>query len=99
MKKAAENNYIQRGFSLDPENVAAAAPLPELLSELAQNLVSDIARRDPEHSQELLSGFVSELFLAKASQRLRPRGCTLGHGRSPCRRILWRLWGRGGGNG
>lgn len=73
MKKAAENNYIQRGFSFDPENVAAAAPLPELLSELAQNLVSDIARRDPEHSQELLSGFVSELFLAATQQSLREK--------------------------
>lgn len=73
MKKAAENNYIQRDFSFDTENVADAASLSEQLSELAQNLVYGLAQRDPEHSQELLSGFVSELFLAATQQSLREK--------------------------
>ena len=43
----------------------------EQLSELARSLIADISACDPEHSQELLSGFVSELFLAATQQSLR----------------------------
>ncbi|MEY8576553.1 hypothetical protein AALD01_19920 [Oscillospiraceae bacterium 21-37] len=45
--------------------------LKEQLSGLAKQLISDISTADPEHSQELLSGFVSELFLAATQQSLR----------------------------
>ena len=43
----------------------------EQLSELAKSLIADISACDPEHSQELLSNFVSELFLAATQQSLR----------------------------
>ena len=45
--------------------------LQEELSKLAENIVFDIAQRDPEHSGELLSGFVSQLFLTATQHSLR----------------------------
>ena len=48
-----------------------AETVKEQLSELARSLITDISACDPEHSQELLSGFVSELFLAATQQNLR----------------------------
>lgn len=45
--------------------------LKEQLSGLAKQLIEDISAADPVHSQELLSGFVSELFLAATQQTLR----------------------------
>lgn len=73
MKKAAKNDYIQHSFAVQSENVVSDLPLKEQLSVLAQNIVSDISQRDPEHSQELLSGFVSELFLAATQQSIREK--------------------------
>ena len=55
---------------LDITNLEAET-VKEQLSELARSLISDISACDPEHSQELLSGFVSELFLAATQQSIR----------------------------
>jgi len=52
-----------------PDN--SAATVKEQLSELARTLIADISACDPEHSQELLSSFVSELFLAATQQSIR----------------------------
>jgi len=41
------------------------------LSELARTLIAEISAYDPEHSQKLLSSFVSELFLAATQQSIR----------------------------
>lgn len=43
------------------------------LSDLAENIVSEIMQSDPEHCQELLSTFVSELFLSATQQALREK--------------------------
>ena len=51
----------------DPDTVK------EQLAGLAKQLASDISAADPAHSQELLGGFVSELFLAATQQSLREK--------------------------
>ena len=51
----------------DPDTVK------EQLAGLAKQLVLDISAADPAHSQELLGGFVSELFLAATQQSLREK--------------------------
>lgn len=45
--------------------------LRECLPELAENIVERITDQDPEHSQELLGAFVSQLFLAATKQSMR----------------------------
>lgn len=71
MPDTCKNNKIQHSMFLQVEDVVAGDSLQGQLSELAQNIVSEIARRDPEHSQELLSSFVSELFLSATQQSIR----------------------------
>ena len=41
------------------------------LSELAESVVAHIIDQDPEHHQELLSAFVSQLFLCATRQSMR----------------------------
>ncbi len=53
-------------FSL-PDN----QDLIDCLPELAEGIVQSISARDPEHSQELLSAFVSQLFLSATKQTIR----------------------------
>lgn len=56
------------------ENLRMEGQTEELkrqMAALAEELVADIAARDPDHSQELLSVFVSQLFLAAAEQSRR----------------------------
>lgn len=43
----------------------------DCLLELAENIVDRIADQDPEHSQEILSSFVAQLFLVATKQTLR----------------------------
>ena len=45
--------------------------LKDCLPELAEDIVESISAQDPEHSQELLSAFVSELFLCATKQSIR----------------------------
>lgn len=45
--------------------------LKDCLPELAADIVASISAQDPEHSQELLSAFVSELFLCATKQSIR----------------------------
>lgn len=71
MPNTRKNNDIQYGLFLQSEDVVSGSLLRERLSELAENIVTDILQRDPEHSQELLSGFVSELFLSATQQSIR----------------------------
>jgi hypothetical protein len=45
--------------------------LKDCLPELAEVIVNKITDQDPEHSQELLSTFVSQLFLCATKQTMR----------------------------
>lgn len=45
--------------------------LKEYLPELAENIVEHISDQDPEHCEELLGAFVSQLFLSATKQSLR----------------------------
>ena len=42
--------------------------MEDQLKELAREIISDLSALDPAYSKELLSDFVSELFLAQAKQ-------------------------------
>ena len=68
-----EKRDIKCYLSQEPEGVVSPDLLKEELSELAQNLVSDIAQRAPGYSKELLGSFVSELFLAATQQSQREK--------------------------
>ena len=43
----------------------------DCLPELAETIVGRIAAQDPEHSQEILSSFVAQLFLVATKQTMR----------------------------
>ena len=45
--------------------------LEDCLPELAEDIVKRISDQDPEHSQEILSSFVAQLFLVATKQTLR----------------------------
>ena len=57
---------------LQEENLTPEA-LKERLADLAKQLTADISACDPEHSQEILSSFVSDLFLAATQQSMREK--------------------------
>ncbi len=68
MKEIPENLFSLLQIP-DPDNPTIT--VKEQLSELAKMLITNISACDPEHSQELLSGFVSELFLAATQQSIK----------------------------
>lgn len=45
--------------------------LKDCLPELAEDIVKRISDQDPEHSQEILSSFVAQLFLVATKQTMR----------------------------
>ena len=56
---------------LDGISSAGEGELDRRLEALAESIVADIAGQDPDRCQELLSAFVSHLFLSATKQSLR----------------------------
>lgn len=59
------------GNSFGGDEVLSVDGMKEHLRGLADEIVSGLNEKDPAHSQELLSVFVSELFLSATKQSIR----------------------------